>query len=103
METVWSQALVVLETRGWCKDTVEEGDGRVCFIGAINVAIFGNAEITYGNATDLAREVRRHKLKLVNEFLGLPDVADWNDEPERTFEDVKTVLVQLHEKEVANA
>lgn len=37
------EAAGVVNERGWCQDTVEDSQGRVCALGAINVVVMGNA------------------------------------------------------------
>lgn len=92
-ETIWSQTLDVLEERGWCQWQLQDDVGRVCFIQAFMIA---------ASRASLA-STRRNQLHdhLKYYVLGGSPVSDWNDAPGRTFLDIKTLLVRLHEDEVA--
>jgi hypothetical protein len=63
--------------RGWCQHALE-ADGGVCAIGAINKALTGNAHIMgehgpYGALIDA---------------IGSVSIADWNNAPKRTKDEV---------------
>ncbi len=42
IEKILHKAADVIETRGWCKFTREDPDGKVCLIGAVGVAVGGD-------------------------------------------------------------
>lgn len=77
-----------LMEKGWCKYALQEDDGRVCALGALNVAITGDAESivqsiqseSYGDAYKfLLTEAERR---------GVRDVADYNNTIAVSFNDI---------------
>lgn len=113
METIWSKALDVLEERGWCQGSFENRQGGVCIEGALNLAmgarkangaredgvhsyLLEDALLVFG---ELRNAVAGRKLD--DEDHAISHVA-WNDDPNRTYLDVKTLLVGLHEREIKN-
>jgi hypothetical protein len=83
---VYLRAIEVLEERGWHQGGYESADGRVCIVGALNIAS--------GLPSDRARG---HMLVLKVHRGG----SDWNDEAERTLEDIKLALKRAAHGEVA--
>lgn len=81
------KAASVLEKRGlWKHWFAEPGGIRLCMIGALRVAQHGKPEVANYGVGDIARRRLRAKL-------GPDDApAQWNDEPERTKEEVVAML-----------
>ena len=79
------KAAGVLEKRGWCRNTLEDGNGRVCAVGAILTAQTGDPN-TYGREDD--RPQRWTAYRRILKALGLEveseraecAVVDWNNE-----------------------
>jgi hypothetical protein len=87
---ILTKAADVIETRGWIQGAYAHTDG-VCALGAIAVAV--------GIGTSTAAIITNRKCcKVVEDFerwLGLADNADvtgWNDDRDRTAEQVTTAL-----------
>lgn len=66
---------------GWCQGEMSTPDGRVCIYGAI--------EAVAGDPFLAVRMIRRVREVVGRDFLGV-----WNDEPERTQQDVVRALRQ---------
>lgn len=81
----------VLNERGWCQGALEAVDGRVCLMGAMNVASFGNSQAVASHAS-LHGKVIHYLHEKHNQT-----VPGYNDHPDTTLEDIMMVL-----KEVAN-
>jgi hypothetical protein len=95
---VLTKAKDVLKERGWTQGRYVEdmctGEGPVCLFGAINTVVMGDPRIDVSN--EETRELRL-LVQAVNyetsEYLEYgAEVADWNDDPERTVFDVERVL-----------
>lgn len=74
--------------KGWCKKTFEDKQGNVCALGAL-----GYRHDTGGvHYPDPVRRKAGNKLaKLVGvNYFG--DIAGWNDNPNRTYQQVKDVF-----------
>lgn len=69
----------LIERRGFCQGTRQDGSGQLCILGAISVAHNGDPYSQY--STDPAGE-------LVRAQLGGKSPAPWNNEPGRTKEEV---------------
>jgi hypothetical protein len=76
----------LIETHGLCKDALHEG-GRYCAMGAIARA----AEIPLCDAYIYPITQTRAAVKLLRQICS-SSIADWNDAPERTAEDVVAAL-----------
>ena len=94
---LWRQNLLlaagIVRRRGLAKWVQEDHAGRVCVHGAINLAIRGEADAnTVGCAENFA--IHRYlRSKGVSERLTTPiGSAQWNNEDERTAEDVIAAL-----------
>ena len=90
MENPFLKAIDVLKERGWHQGQEQGPDGSVCLLGAVGVACTGNAYM-WG----------RENYHLVSQTLGLTRVGSWNDDPERTEEDV--ILALKHAAEAWEA
>jgi hypothetical protein len=66
-------AAEIIEQRGWCQGDFQDGNGRVCMLGAISISSVSSPMGEAGNAIVL---------------LGLKSVTQWNDTPGRTKEEV---------------
>jgi hypothetical protein len=83
----------VLEKRGWCQHRLRETDGRVCLEGAFRLAAGYDYQMgsdAFEAWTTLCAAV--YKESSGGPFTPLRDPATWNDQPERTVEDVKLLL-----------
>lgn len=66
-----------IETLGWSQNTDEACSGTKCC--TITAIVQNN---------DLTSEERQRACAVLMKVLGREDIADWNDAPERTLEDV---------------
>jgi hypothetical protein len=91
---VLTKAKNVLKERGWTQGTYEDALHRVCLLGACQVAAFGNARSYLESLDDICGLL----VDAVNSVDGTAyleddcEVANWNDDPERTVFDVERVL-----------
>lgn len=107
---LYTDAANVIRKQGHAKGTLGRDCGPVCLLGALNVAAFGSAtnwghEVNLMDAWDLAGEQLAKQLpetltpKVATVPIPLSRVVTWNDEPERTPEDV----INLFERAAAAA
>lgn len=86
------RAAQLIRDRGWCRDLLEH-DGQICAIGAIILA--GGFKIE-GNKADAWDPVVEHAMKrvavLCHRRYGFDNVPTWNDQLDRTAEDVIQLL-----------
>lgn len=75
-------AALILAERGWCQNSIVRPDGRVCAMGAIDLAISGR--VRFG---PLFEEV----LFLLDEHLH-QCTPHWNDTPGRTADEVTAAM-----------
>jgi hypothetical protein len=81
------KAAAVIEERGWCQNTLESHDGRVCFAGAMKVAAYGKAWPDGPGAIQPLMERAWYRFEdAMGVTRGL--VGRWNDEPGRTQAEV---------------
>ncbi len=67
-----------VQTHGLCKDMLQDEDGRVCVLGAINAAVFGNPCSLEASTRFTAS---RNALGVA---IGEECVVRWNNHPNRT-------------------
>ena len=92
---VLRHAALIIEERGWHQGHYISGDGKVCALGAIVLALGGSFDATggpkYKSFTDYAQAS-----EMVSDYLtgGGPiyGVADWNDRQGRTAAQVTAAL-----------
>ncbi len=75
------KAIDILHERGWTQDVYENAEGNVCSLGAIDSARMDLDLSTSESGAD-------DPIEALEEIIGYQDVPEWNDAPERTFEDV---------------
>lgn len=82
-----AKAADILERRGHCKAILEDGNGRVCAFGALNLADHGASD--HGKNNMGYPEVLRTAV-LVQAHIGDYShcLAEWNNQPERTKQEV---------------
>jgi hypothetical protein len=98
---LFAQALDILDQRGWSQGMMEDAEGRVCILGACNLAAFGNAfgapcdDTPEADAAYEAEQVIWGQVarEVVGSRLGA--VGPWNDDPTTTVDDVKQALRRL--------
>jgi len=76
----------VLITRGWHQGSYQGADGAVCIAGAVHLAC--GYEIP---AEDVSNRPESRIDEIVTLLVGTWSWADWNDAPERTFDEVLRV------------
>lgn len=108
---VLHEAREVLIERGWAQYTLEDTDGHVCFVGAINTVFFGEANaFTHGwkRKVDqmpiqrryiyltLGNELRDHFIQFLAPDEPVPNlgIEYWNDREGRTMEEVEKVMLE---------
>lgn len=89
---VAEQAAQLLEDDGWCQRTAKDRDGRHCILGALADA-GARLELGYVAAgRHIAVDLVTHLgLPTSPDWIGAHDqtrLMDWNDEPDRTADDV---------------
>lgn len=88
---ILTQAIDLLRTHGWTQGHNVDEAGRMCTIGAICVSTTRICNRAANRYPALATAIRAVVTELGTE-LGTEYIADWNDHPERTVEDVITLL-----------
>ncbi len=92
---IFLRAYDVIDVRGWYQGDYEAADGRVCLVGALNVAVSGQAQETLldGDAEEAVCEaVERVSGLLWNDGVTVPDIAWWNDKVAQSEEEPKLLL-----------
>lgn len=85
------QAATVLRRDGWQQHDVGTVDGPKCALGALQYVASGGTGVR-GDDIDASAYARAHKADVaVSKFVG-KWVAAWNDNPDRTAEEVITTL-----------
>lgn len=80
------EAATIISERGMCRNTLlRESDGRVCLIGALNIAHHGNPLFSTND-----RVFTQLRLRL-NKFIRM-DPADWNNTKAKDTDDVVHML-----------
>jgi hypothetical protein len=99
--TLERKAIEVLQNRGLAKGILEDGEGRMCAIGALSFALCGDARspLCYWNPE--LWEVACRASRIANEQYperrpasGYFSLAAFNDHPDTTQEDVERVLAK---------
>jgi hypothetical protein len=76
---------------GWCQGTVENAFRQVCAMGAINRASYLRCSVSCGATTTAQRKLAKYLECFVSSD-NANDIADWNDAPGRTKEEVMAAL-----------
>lgn len=75
--------------KGWAQCAFEDTDGKVCILGAIN-------RVAGYNASTLKDQIYMDMVGVLNTNLGFTcGVMQWNDDDERTFNDVMGLLDEM--------
>lgn len=80
------RALQLMEERGWTQG-IHEDEYGICAARATYMAVTEYASWRGGGLADYMRA-----LKAIQFETGSPNIALWNDNPERTFDQVKEVF-----------
>lgn len=105
-DTVARRMLKVLGENGehWFKGQLTDNAGSYCFIGGFKMATTGCVdtwpEVTPTRLKEMAVAIRASGGEC-GDCLIYPNIAQWNDAPERTFDDIKLALEFYHEAELA--
>lgn len=88
------EAADIVRKRGLCKGTLEDEDGRVCLRGALNAVYWGSpVALLIGCNSNGRIFVDGQVLRYLRSRGFIPvTTAHWNNEPERTAEEVIDVL-----------
>ena len=81
-----------LITRGWCQFDEMDREGRVCLRGAASLAYTGTTDLAF-----MLPEVVRDTLYSLVEARGYDGIADWNDNVDRTYEEVLRLAKEADE------
>lgn len=96
MSNLYEDAIKVIETRGWTQHDLRDGNGKVCFLGAMHMACHGDENYCqYSNKCDAESDEDVWWLAEIESKTGTWSTASWNDQKERTVEDVILVLKEL--------
>lgn len=79
-----------IRTRGWCQFSAEDENGSVCAGGAISLAA-SNSPTKWGDVPLFEEACERVRLYL-GYNVGYAFPSGWNNEPERTADDVINAL-----------
>jgi len=103
------KAAKYMDEHGHCKGTLENSKGAVCAYGALNTALFGQADIT-SREWDVIHQNSPEQMILETQCTtALLDETDdllistWNDEPDRTKEQVIDLFKRAAEKHKVTA
>lgn len=88
------EALKVLDERGWYQGSLEGPDGSVCMYGALRVALHGEVMGVQEGKHPPGFYVLLRTV-LGNGLIEGRSVAEWNDDPLRTEEDVRLKLKEM--------
>ncbi len=92
------KAVDVILDRGWCQNTLNTPDGRVCLEGALVLAAGVHPAAVHGSVSyEQAYDTFYAALHAVNQVLPLPAFA-WNDEMATSQDDVVRVLKEAAER-----
>ena len=87
------KAAGLISTRGLAKGTLEDGEGRICHDGAVNLAVTGvTALVTESGDYELAQEVLARTQLILSRRGVSCGSSGFNDLPETTAEDVILLL-----------
>lgn len=78
------KAAALLRKHGWCQWRAVDGNGGMCVVAALSMSTTGSAKSSAVLDTPEYKELVRRT--------GSRYVADWNDEPSRTYEEVLALL-----------
>lgn len=93
---VLEQALVELDKRGWCQGVSVNDEGHVCVLGSFDAAVgelwkaTGNNRVVGGTYARIALHKIINNVRKYDE--SLTSIANWNDDPARSVEDVKLAI-----------
>lgn len=85
-----------IEKRGWCRFTLQDDQGRVCWYGAYNYVLHGHHLYAYSRDEHSIRSMRgRRTSAAFADFVDAPDgcPAAWNNEQDEDAEEyvIKTI------------
>ena len=81
------RAADLIEERGHAKHALEDSRGGLCILGALRMADAGTTDLT------APRSKGYHKAReKVSDKIGKGDLASWNNQPERTQQEVIDAL-----------
>lgn len=106
-ETIYSKAADVIRKRGWTQGNYVDEHGHVCLVGAISYALEGHPNnekldhVAFMRSCEAEDAIKHHLQTSWGELC--PLVADWNDDPARSKEDVLLLLKELDAKEPHDA
>jgi hypothetical protein len=84
------QAANLIEERGHAKDFYEDGQGRLCAVGALRVAAFGDSRYPKAGLVDTSYIQAYDLLEAEVEQIDYAFITEWNDES-----DASTVVATL--------
>lgn len=81
-----------IEKRGWCKDRLMDEHGAVCAVGAVNLALYGNANSRICETPEVSMEYAESVYGALHaaipaNYRGC--IPGYNNEPTTTFEDMR--------------
>jgi hypothetical protein len=90
----------VIRERGWWRGKYLGDHGEVCVLGALQVVYYGHAGSDVDNPPDDVTDFLEQRAFDDPESAGAyeqmavldPDIAEWNDHPDRTVEEVISLL-----------
>jgi len=93
-QAILLDAADTLDSRGWVQGELEDRDGAVCVIGALNVATYGHSERPECADRRNDHQVDRAMLCLRSaiEWDGGQSLPEWNDRQDRKKLDVLAAL-----------
>lgn len=67
-----------IQQHGFCKGALADADGRVCTVGALAAAVFGDPHSTRES------EQFYSAIRALEDTVGVRNIVNWNNDPSRT-------------------
>lgn len=86
------KAAEYMSEHGWCQGDLEDADGRVCVAGAIKAVVRGKDRNL--RSTSAVISLHEYLVKEYGDNCAAISIPAWNDDPDRTVEEVILALKQ---------
>jgi hypothetical protein len=95
---IYRRAAQIIDGRGHSKGKVEQPDGSVCAVGALRIAGGYDVHNQLGELPYLAAKFLSARLWVaIGDTDPIERIAEWNDAPERTVQEVRAALLAAAE------
>jgi hypothetical protein len=82
-------AISVMDQRGWCQDSLENDQGAVCAIGAVNMVLYGSSRSAYPASTKGYYAFRALAAQIPDPWADVYDVIEYNNARGRTYQEIR--------------